>query len=264
MYITKNGSCLLDAHRGVSTEYPENTMPAFVAAVKEGYEVIELDPSVTKDGIIVFVHDATINRAARNKDGSEIEKRTYVDSLTYDELCELDFGIGFDEKFKGTKAPTLDEVLDFAAENNIILKIDAKLEKFRMEELMTFVEKVKAHKAKNLVTFTVETLPFAEFIVSHFPDNGIDYSLYIDEWHLKEFKKRMKNNHFTVWLRLANEESKWCYYPPLDDEQYMLAKKYADSIGIWILTDDSEAEYVIEKYKPRIIETTGSIKPNFR
>lgn len=264
MYKTDKGACLLDAHRGVSTEFPENTMPAFKAAVEQGYEVIELDPGVTKDGVIVFVHDPTINSAARNKDGSKVEKRTYLDSLTYDELCEYDFGIGFDEKFKGTKAPTLDEVLDFAAENNVILKIDAKLEKFRMEELTTFVEKVKAHKAKELVVFTVETLPFADFIISHFPDNGIDYGSYIDEWHLKEFKKRMKNNHFTVWLRLANEESKWCLYPPLDDEQYRIAKKYADSIGIWILTDDSEADYAIEKYQPRIIETTGSIKPNYR
>lgn len=262
MFKTKNGSCMLDAHRGVSTEYPENTMPAFRAAVEQGYEVIELDPSVTKDGVIVFVHDSTINATARNKDGSKIEKRTYVDSLTYEQLCELDFGIYFDEKFKGTKVPELSEVLDFAAENNIVLKIDSKLENFRMEALTTFIETVKNHKAKKFVEFTVATLPFLDFIVKHFPDNNIHYDMYIDAWHLKEVRKRLKNNNLTVWLRMANDESKWCIYPPASRKLYRLAKKYADRIGIWILTEDSEAELAIKKYKPDIIETTGSIKPN--
>lgn len=262
MFVTKKGSTMLDAHRGVYSEYPENTMPAFKAAAEQGYEVVELDPAVTKDGVVVFIHDSTINATARNKDGSKVEKRTYVDSLTYEELCEFDFGIYFGEKFKGTKAPTLDEVLDFAYENNIILKIDSKLENFRMEALTTFIEKVKAHKAKNLVEFTVATLPFLDFIVSHFPDNNIHYDMYIDKWHLMQVRKRLKNNHLTVWLRMANEESKWCIYPSVNRKQYRLAKKYADSVGVWILTENAEAELAIKKYKPRIIETTGTIKPN--
>ena len=70
MYTTKKGSSMLDAHRGVYSEYPENTMPAFKAAAEQGYEVIELDPAVTKDGVIVFVHDSTINRTGRRQDGS--------------------------------------------------------------------------------------------------------------------------------------------------------------------------------------------------
>jgi len=42
------------AHRGVSTEYPENTMPAFIAAVEQGYTYIETDPLVTKDGLVAL------------------------------------------------------------------------------------------------------------------------------------------------------------------------------------------------------------------
>ena len=41
---------LFQAHRGVSTEYPENTIPAFAAAAWQGYQVIELDPTFTADG----------------------------------------------------------------------------------------------------------------------------------------------------------------------------------------------------------------------
>ena len=40
----------LQAHRGVSSDCPENTMAAFRCAALQGYDVIELDPDYTKDG----------------------------------------------------------------------------------------------------------------------------------------------------------------------------------------------------------------------
>ena len=43
----------LQAHRGVSYEYPENTMIAYQAAIDQGYGIIELDPKYTADGKIV-------------------------------------------------------------------------------------------------------------------------------------------------------------------------------------------------------------------
>ena len=47
----------LQAHRGVRSEYPENTIATFKASVDEGYDIIELDPKYTKDGKFVFLHD---------------------------------------------------------------------------------------------------------------------------------------------------------------------------------------------------------------
>ena len=57
---------LVQAHRGVSTEYPENTMPAFVASYQQGYPIIEFDPLFTADGECVVIHDKTVNRTCRN------------------------------------------------------------------------------------------------------------------------------------------------------------------------------------------------------
>ena len=51
---------LYQAHRGVQKEYPENTMAAIRAAKEQGYDIIEIDPAVTKDGVIVLMHDDTI------------------------------------------------------------------------------------------------------------------------------------------------------------------------------------------------------------
>ena len=55
------------AHRGASGSYPENTLPAFKAAIDMQAGGIELDIQLTKDGEIVVCHDETIDRTS---DGS--------------------------------------------------------------------------------------------------------------------------------------------------------------------------------------------------
>lgn len=47
----------LQAHRGVSTEAPENTLEALRTAVEQGYFSAEIDISVTRDGQFVLLHD---------------------------------------------------------------------------------------------------------------------------------------------------------------------------------------------------------------
>ena len=76
---------MLQAHRGVSSEYPENTMAAFRAAAAQGYGVIELDPNYTADGEIVVLHDTTVNRTARLPGGAPIPEPLTIASLTYEE-----------------------------------------------------------------------------------------------------------------------------------------------------------------------------------
>lgn len=57
-------SYILEAHRGVSAYYPENTLAAFTAAKKLGYGMIELDTKFTADNRCVCLHDKSINRTA--------------------------------------------------------------------------------------------------------------------------------------------------------------------------------------------------------
>jgi glycerophosphoryl diester phosphodiesterase len=51
------------AHRGFSPEGLENSMSAFEAAIKLGYEYLETDARATKDGVVLAFHDATLDRA---------------------------------------------------------------------------------------------------------------------------------------------------------------------------------------------------------
>ncbi len=105
------------SHRGEHLRHPENTMPAFQAAVEAGADFIEVDVRTTSDGKLVLMHDETVDRCT-NGHGKVAE-------MTLDEIRKLDAGIKFSPEFAGTKAPTFEEVLEFAR-GKIGVYIDAK------------------------------------------------------------------------------------------------------------------------------------------
>ena len=110
------------AHRGASAYAPENTFAAFELARKQNAYGIELDAQRTADGNIVVIHDFTLDRTS-NGSGA-------VASKTLAELRALDFGGWFagGDGFSGEKIPTLDEVLDYIAGNNMVLNIELKVQ----------------------------------------------------------------------------------------------------------------------------------------
>ena len=91
------------AHRGFRTIAPENSLPAFGAAVAMGAEEIEFDLWFTKDGEIVSAHDSTLDRVS-NGTGK-------ICDYTLEELRKLDFGIRRGEPFEGMQIPTFEEIL---------------------------------------------------------------------------------------------------------------------------------------------------------
>ncbi|MEU8658938.1 glycerophosphodiester phosphodiesterase [Actinoplanes philippinensis] len=106
------------AHRGYSTVAPENTLPAFAAAVRAGATVVEFDVRATRDGVPVVIHDRTVNRTT---DG-----RGRVWDLTYDEVAALDAGSWFGAGFSGLRVPTLAETLDLLAPAPVELLVEIK------------------------------------------------------------------------------------------------------------------------------------------
>ena len=127
----------LCAHRGFNTIAPENTMPAFGAAVALGAEEIEFDLWSTKDGVLVSAHDATLERVSNGK-GKIYEH-------TYEELLELDFGVKHGAKFAGLKITTFEEILQKFAGRvimNIHVKIwDMNFDNPMIEEIVALIRK---------------------------------------------------------------------------------------------------------------------------
>lgn len=91
------------AHRGFNTACPENSMPAFGAAVALGADEIEFDLWASKDGELVSMHDSTLERVS-NGNGN-------VWDYTYDELLSFDFGAKKDDCFKGLQIVKFEDIL---------------------------------------------------------------------------------------------------------------------------------------------------------
>jgi glycerophosphoryl diester phosphodiesterase len=122
-------STLVVAHRGFSGEFPENTLIAFQKAIEVGSDMIEFDIRFSKDGHIVVMHDAALDRTT-NGDGK-------VADHTLKELRGLDAGSKFSPIFAGEKIPTFQEVLELAKDRTLI-NIEIKnqdLGRFHIEEL---------------------------------------------------------------------------------------------------------------------------------
>lgn len=104
------------SHRGEHLHHPENTMPAFEAAVRAGADFFELDVRTTSDGKLVLMHDGTVDRTTNGR--GDIAK------MTFDEVRALDASNKM-AAFAGVKVPAFDEALDYAR-GKIHIYVDAK------------------------------------------------------------------------------------------------------------------------------------------
>lgn len=249
---------LFQAHKGVESECPENTFAAFKRAVCQGYDVIELDLAATKDKKIVVVHDSSINRCARNSDGSEIEKEIQVSQSTYNELLHYDFGIWFDKKYKGEKIPLFSDVLRYAKENGVRLKIDNKFEKFSHEELSVFYDLINDYR--DCISLTSQNVGRIKDYISRFPNISIDYDGKITEESLGELKNSVPKGKLTVWLPFECENTSWVTVDYISQALCDLVKQYAN-LGVWGMEKAEDFDFVKKTYSPYIIETNGNIKP---
>lgn len=75
---------LVVAHRGASFDEAEHTLAAYHRAIDDGADALECDVRLTRDGVLVCVHDRRIDRTSSG--------RGVVSTLELAELAELDFG----------------------------------------------------------------------------------------------------------------------------------------------------------------------------
>lgn len=92
---------------------PENTLAAVERALDLGVDLVEIDVHVTRDGQVVVLHDATVDRTT---DG-----RGAVRDMTLPEVRRLHAGLWFDPPFADARIPTLEEVLDLTRKRALLL-----------------------------------------------------------------------------------------------------------------------------------------------
>ena len=122
--ISKDAPIRCIAHRGYSNSYPEDTLVAYRGAKKAGINEVEMDLSWTSDNIPVNIHDSTINRTARNVDGSEIDETINVSNCSLAELKQYEYGSYLSPEFLGEQIPTFEDTLKQCKILDQVLHID--------------------------------------------------------------------------------------------------------------------------------------------
>lgn len=127
-------SVLVVAHRGDWRNAPENSLPAIDNAIKMGVDIVELDAQRTKDGIIILMHDGTLDRTTTGQGK--------VSEWTLDSIQTLKLKNGCAIRTK-ENIPTLEEAL-FHAKGKIMINLD-KADRY-FDEVYALLEKTGTTK----------------------------------------------------------------------------------------------------------------------
>lgn len=128
---------IVEAHRGDSTNAPENTMAAFRRAVELGVVSIELDVHPSKDGTLMVMHDARLDRTSCGSGA--------ISDMTTAELDALDVGTWFSAEYAGEKMPRLEDVFRLLAPTSIKLNIEIKSPPPGRDVVETVVSMLRSH-----------------------------------------------------------------------------------------------------------------------
>jgi glycerophosphoryl diester phosphodiesterase len=117
------GKKSLVAHRGASAYAPEHTLAAYELAIEQGADYVEQDLQITKDGVLVCLHDPVLERTTNVKEvfpdrfrdivwQGEKRRVWLVNDFTLAELKRLDAGSWFGPEFAGATIPTFREAIE--------------------------------------------------------------------------------------------------------------------------------------------------------
>jgi glycerophosphoryl diester phosphodiesterase len=172
-------------HRGAGGQLgriaPENTLAAYRAAIALGVDFVETDPRPTADGVIVNIHDDTVDRTT---DGTGV-----VDEMTFDEIRALHIDAStFPGDYGCETVPTLEEVLETCKGKVVVLvdanktdRVDLLVEAIQNADAIDWalfdtssVEKIDealALEPSLHIMIRVDTVEQTEMQLDHFADN---------------------------------------------------------------------------------------------
>jgi len=192
------------AHRGGHDIAPENSLASITEAINNGIGMVELDIRKTKDGVLVAMHDATINRTT-NGTGS-------VSNLTYQELQQFNLR-GANNNITNEKIPTFAQILELSR-GQVYITIDAyekspPLEVYEMVKLYGMLNQVLIYTNKtefssiHLKDPTVLAMPSirtqSEFDTYNSPNYSIKVVHYHDETFNANFMNQATNKGWSVF-----------------------------------------------------------------
>lgn len=179
MKLTFEDKMMVAAHRGDSYNYNENTMEAFEAAIEAGADMVETDVHLTKDGVLVLMHDHTVDRTS---DGTGL-----ISDYTYEELCRLNVG----DAVKAQQIPTLEQLLQLLDESKVLLNLEIK-------EYWSEENKERCHACIDACIELVEQYQYADKMVFN------SFDAYVLEYIEEKFPGKYMLHGFYPYAAMKN------------------------------------------------------------
>lgn len=108
----------LFAHRGGGSLAPENTLAALKTGYMLGYQGVEFDVKLSRDGIAILMHDDTLERTTNG--------HGMVADVPYDKISQLDAGLWFGEAFRGEAVPRFSDMAAFLIDQKMMANVEIK------------------------------------------------------------------------------------------------------------------------------------------
>lgn len=239
------------AHRGFNSVAPENSMPAYGAAVAMGAEEIEFDLWWTKDGEVVSCHDRKLSRVSTGEG--------FVTDLTYEELLAFDFGVKTDEHFAGMKILRFEEILKKLACQtimNIHIKCRNNTEPLPEEYLKKIIDLIRKYDCTRHVYFMCGNDYVLEQLGMLAPDIARCVGAGDDQWGIVDRAIRMGCQKVQLFkpyfnesmIHKAHEHGIICNVFYADDPEE--ARRYLEmGIDVILTNDFNRINQVVNQYK---------------
>jgi len=219
---------LIYAHRGARCVAPENTLPAFAAALAMGVDGIELDAHLTADGAIVVIHDFTVEKTT-NGHGA-------VRTMTLHQIKQLDAGSHFDPSFAGAPIPALDEVFDLVGDRCAVNVEIKSLDPYANQDATAAVVAL-IHRRRLAGQVLISSFnPMALLKVRHLDPAlaiGLLYDRQMPVW-LQRF-----------WTTALQPEAQHPWHQLIDGEYMVWAQSVGAAVNTWTVNDVDEARRLV-------------------
>lgn len=230
----KDGAILVSGHRGGrEPHFPENSLKGFQNVLNQMTAIFEIDPRLTKDSVIVLMHDATLDRTTNAKGK--------LSDYTWEELQSVRLKDS-DGNVTDCKIPTLEEVIVWS-KGKTVVNLDKKDVPLEM-----IVDLVKKCNAESHVMITVHTGAQARYYYDRLPN--IMFSAFA----------RNNKEYEDIAISGVPWESMIAYVgPTIDDKNKHIVKQLHDK-GVDCMTSLAPTHDKLETAEERAIEYKKEIE----
>jgi glycerophosphoryl diester phosphodiesterase len=229
------------AHRGASSDAPENTLASFRLGLDRGADFLEADLHLSRDGHWVAIHDATLERTTSG--------RGPVSGFSFEQLRRMDAGAWYATQFAGQQIPAPEELLECAAGSGagFYLEIKCRPDDTALANLSAAVRGARMAERTVVMCFDAEVLARMRHA-----DREITTGLLFEEFHPDALEQAIALGAAEIcpWRGLVNRE--------------MVVRAHAAGLGVtsWTANEvdemnalfDAGVDGIITDYPGRLVE----------